>query len=232
MGDVSHALLPSLARVTPAKTAEELRRLEKGIANTFNQRSPPFVGLDFTSEWRALFYMQHYGIPTRLLDWSESPFVALYFALSSVMRDIDGVPLSDAVLWEIDPVAWNRTGLSHISYQGHILDENCEELKAYSPSSDLDQRATTPVMIYGTHNSPRIVAQRGVFALFGKGTTSMQDIFTTLQYPAGALQKVIIARDKVDAMLTSLYRKGIAESTIYPDVHGLALEIKRVYGFR
>lgn len=155
-GHKSHSLVPTLARRNPSVSVDELNKIEKSIANRFTQRSPPFVNFDFTNEWRLLFYMQHYGIPTRLLDWSESPFVGLYFALTSSPRDAKGKPTSDAALWMCDPVAWNRTALRHITFTGGILDENCEEIKAYSPSSDIEQRATIPIMIYGTHNSPRL----------------------------------------------------------------------------
>jgi hypothetical protein len=230
-GAASYSLVPTLARRTPLPSPEELSRLEKGIADRFAQRSPPFVHTDFNSEWRMLFYMQHYGIPTRLLDWSESPFVGLYFALTSVARDKRGRPTSDVALWQCDPVAWNRTALSHISFSGGVLDENCEEIKAYSPSSEVEQRATMPIMIYGTHNSPRIVAQRGVFALFGKGIDGMEKTFTNSQFPSGSLQKIIIGKNYIDDILSSLYRKGFAESTIYPDLVGLSLEIKRSFGY-
>ena len=231
IGDVNYSLKPSITRFDPQKSAEDLSEIEKGIANTFAQRSPPFVQMDRSSEWRNLFFMQHYGIPTRLLDWSESPFVALYFALSSVKRDSAGNATSDAVLWLVDPVIWNRTALSHITFQGGVLDEYCEEVKAYSPSADIEQRATLPIMIYGTHNSPRIVAQRGVFALFGKGSQSMEQLYLQGSFARNSLQKIIIGRERVDDLLLSLYRKGVAESTIYPDIFGLSLEIKRNFGY-
>lgn len=230
-GNVKYSLVPTLARRSSSVSAEELNRIEKGIANTFAQRSPPFVDANLTNEWRILFYMQHYGIPTRLLDWSESPFVGLYFALTSVPRTSKGKPTSDAALWMCDPVAWNRTALSHITFSGDILDECCEEIKAYSPSSDLDQRAKIPIMIYGTHNSPRIVAQRGVFALFGKGIDGMEKVFLSGEFPEGSLQKIVIPKDNIDPFLYSLHRKGFAESTIYPDLFGLSLEIKRSFGY-
>ena len=152
-GDASYHLRPTLMRRSPEPSAEELSKIERDIANSFAQRSPPFVSFDFSSEWRTLFYMQHYGIPTRLLDWTESPFVALYFALTSVQRDRSGTPLTDVALWLCDPVAWNRTALSHITFSGGVLDENSEEIKAYSPLLGVEQRATIPIMIYGTHNS-------------------------------------------------------------------------------
>lgn len=230
-GNSGYSLVPTLARRNPPSSAADLNKIEKSIANTFAQRSPPFVDSNFTNEWRALFYMQHYGIPTRLLDWSESPFVGLYFALTSVQRDKKGKPISDVALWMCDPVAWNRTALSHITFTGEILDEYCEEVKAYSPSSDIEQRATIPIMIYGTHNSPRIVAQRGVFALFGKGVDGMEKVFTDGNFQADTLQKVIIPKANIDGYLRSLHRKGFAESTIFPDIFGLSLEIKRSFGY-
>ncbi|WP_168770748.1 FRG domain-containing protein [Sphingomonas olei] len=230
-GNSNYSLVPSIGRRQPAMSEVELSRVEREIANTFAQRAPPFVEATFTSEWKTLFFMQHYGIPTRLLDWSESPFVALYFALTSVKRDVRGKAANDVAVWSCDPVLWNRTALAHITFKGGILDEYCEEIKAYSPTSDLDQRATIPLMIYGTHNSPRIVAQRGVFALFGKGSDGMEVVYKAGSFPHGSIEKLIIAKDKVDEMLSSLFRKGFAESTIYPDLSGLSLEIKRRFGF-
>jgi hypothetical protein len=178
-----------------------------------------------------MFFMQHYGVPTRLLDWSESPFVSLYFALSNAHRDKRGKPCRDVALWLCDPVQWNKVALSHISYAGGILDESSEQLKGYSP--DLNgQNAPQPVMIYGVHNSPRIVAQRGVFALFGKSRKGMEKIFVEGDFPARTLVKVIIGKSCVDQLLESLFQKGFSEATIFPDLAGLSLEIRRKFGFK
>jgi len=54
-------------------------------------------------EWDWIFLMQHYRAPTRLLDWSESPLVALYFALVDKLQED-----SDGALWCMDPIALNR----------------------------------------------------------------------------------------------------------------------------
>ncbi len=231
VGNASYSLVPTLARRSPTPSPTELNKIEKEIGNSFAQRSPPFVHVDFPNKWKMLFYMQHYGIPTRLLDWSESPFVGLYFALTSVARDKKGNPSADAALWLCDPVAWNQTALDYITFTGGVLDENCDEIKAYSPAEDVDQRPTIPVMIYGTHNSPRIVAQRGVFALFGKGTVGMEKIYVEGKFPAGSLEKIVIKKENVTNLLNSLHRKGVAESTIFPDIFGLSLEIRRSAGY-
>lgn len=59
-------------------------------------------------EWGWLFLMQHYGIPTRLLDWSENPLVALYFAVSNLDHSD-----SDGSLYVMNPIQFN-------SENGHI----------------------------------------------------------------------------------------------------------------
>ena len=175
--------------------------------------------------------MQHYGIPTRLLDWTESPFIALYFALTSCDRTAKGKPRDNAIFWMLNPAAWNKGALSDISYTGGILDPNREHVKAYGPEAGLEERKNLPVMIYGTHNSPRIVAQRGMFAVFGKSIDPMETSFVKNEFEGETLQRVVLKKGIRDDVARSLFRKGISDSTIYPDLHGLSLELKRSFGF-
>lgn len=228
----SHSLKPSISRSTKISSEDDVDEIERQISATFSQRSPPFLDRDLGGSWKELFFMQHYGIPTRLLDWSESPFVSLYFALCNVPRNSSGKPSRDAALWLCDPIEWNRSALSHISFKGGILDENSEEIKAYAPDPKIGQKATQPVMIYGVHNSPRIVAQRGVFALFGKSMKGMDGVFRDGDFPDRCLVKLIIPKINIDELLHSLFQKGFSESTIFPDLSGLALEIRRRFGFQ
>ena len=231
VGNASYELSPSIFRHPKKKQIEKIRELEVELASVFEQRSPPFVAQSFNDEWEQMFFMQHYGIPTRLLDWTESPFIALYFALSSCERTIAGKPKHDAAFWMLDPAAWNRGALRDISYDSGILNPNREQVKSYSPKGDLAERKNLPVMIYGTHNSPRIVAQRGMFALFGKSVDPMEKSYKSGGFDSGVLQQVIIPKANRDRIATSLFRKGVSDSTIYPDLHGLSMELKRSFGF-
>jgi hypothetical protein len=175
--------------------------------------------------------MQHHSIPTRLLDWTENPFVALYFALSNVARTKVGKPHNDVVVWMSDPVEWNRASLAHISFGEGVLDQTSTQIGSYKPGSLFANMFVNPVMMYGTHNSPRIVAQRGVFALFGQGAESMESVFQSGSFPETALQRMIIKRDLVLEFFNSLRRKGISDSVVYPDLFGLSLELRRLFGF-
>jgi hypothetical protein len=101
-----HELLPKIMR--DGRTADEVFERELRLLTRFRQRSLAYWPEGYPqSDWEHLFAMQHFGLPTRLLDWSENLFVAAYFALMAP----DGPIPADAGLpnvWCIDPVAWNR----------------------------------------------------------------------------------------------------------------------------
>lgn len=225
--DSAHKLLPSIMRQNPKKDFKEIHELEKEISSRFVQRSLPFVARPFMDEWDKLFFMQHYGVPTRLLDWTENPFVAIYFAMTP--------PIStsprDAILWLCDPVKWNESVMSSYSGKKGILDQSSRFLSQYSPEAPADDIPNFPIMMYGTYNSPRIVAQRGGFALFGNLSDPMEEIHAGGGFSAEALEKVVIKNEFVGDIRTSLIRKGFTESVVFPDLDGLAKEIRREFGF-
>src|SRR2546425_4816609 len=76
-------LSPGLYRHPTTTDTKDLLELEMKMLSRFQQRSIPFVDQQLQADWERLFYMQHFAIPTRLLDWTENPFIALYFALTS-----------------------------------------------------------------------------------------------------------------------------------------------------
>jgi hypothetical protein len=224
----SYTLRPSLYRHPTKTSIADLIELETEITTRFVQRSLPFLERTLTDDWDKLFLMQHYGVPTRLLDWSENPFVSIYFALTG------GNPSkpADAAIWMCDPVAWNQAVLDHISYRGGVLDQSNTAMRAYAPGTKVDEIPTHPIMIYGSYNSPRIVAQRGGFALFGQGIDSMDKVYRGEKFPDGILKKIEIPSSNVKDIRTSLFRKGFTESVVFPDLEGLSRELRRVFDFQ
>ena len=75
-GSAARSLLPSLYRHELLKTPEQLADLERQLMTRFRQRSIPYHSRSLVDDWDALFFMQHYGVPTRLLDWTENPLIA------------------------------------------------------------------------------------------------------------------------------------------------------------
>lgn len=179
--------------------------------------------------------MQHYGIPTRLLDWTENPFFALYFAVMAAPHEVTStgrIRFSQAAaLWILDPVVWNRHALRHQSFDGGVLAPGDDPLKGYRPTPSFSGMNNHPVALYGAHNSSRIVAQRGVFTIFGQNIDPIENIFISEIFPADSLIKVTLSKKALPAIRRSILNQGITESVVFPDLDGLAREINRIFGF-
>jgi hypothetical protein len=234
-GRGSHTLIPSLYRHKKAKTTIQLADLERKLITRFRQRSLPYLSRSITEDWDTLFFMQHYGIPTRLLDWTENPLTSLYFALMGApyKSNAKGEPKfkEAASVWILDPVKWNRRALRHQSYKGGALTPGDDALNGYKPFVAFSGMNNYPVALYGAHNSPRIVAQQGVFTIFGQDTVPMEKLYEEEEFPEGSLIRVTIEKTYIARMRKSLLGHGITESVVFPDLEGLALEIKRSFGF-
>ncbi len=222
----AYDLTPTLYRRGDITNFTGFSALEQKLITEFKHRSPPFVEKLPGDDLELLFLMQHHGIPTRLLDWTENPFVALFFALEAVRLDIEQ---KDAAVWMLDPTLLNKLSLSSYSHEG-ILSVGDDLLRGYAPMKEPRTNANNPVALYGVHNSQRIVAQRGVFVLSAANIAPLN----LIDFQGGGddlLIKLNIPVAKKQDIFKQLFGMGITDSVIFPDLDGLAREIKTRHGF-
>lgn len=243
VGRGSYTLSPGLYRHKSVTTIEGLLKLESKMLEDFSRFSVLHTTETDTAgsdgPFRMLFFMQHYGIPTRLLDWSSNPFIALYFALSTAhYKPGEIIPSEPAAVWVLDPTAWNRKALAGHGDAGPL--SHNDAVDAYGPrrlfGGKFEPTAFTTLgegaaCLLGVTNNVRMFAQRGVFTIFGKDLDPIDKQYLNGTHERGTLTKIEVPPDKVTTLLTHLLRLGYTDSVSYPDLQGLAMEIKRSNGF-
>jgi hypothetical protein len=194
--DVDYDLKPGLFRHPDGKASSELLELEWQLLTDYRHQAPPFAPRMPEDDLELLFVMQHYRVPTRLLDWTENPFIALFFATENA-REEDIGSEKDAVVWLIDPVELNKKTFTNRRHADRVLGAYAGELEGIKPSSRPDAiNINTPCALYGIHSTPRIVAQRGSFILYGNDILSMEDQTVLNLGPDNILRKIVVGGKK------------------------------------
>ena len=217
-------MIPSLLR--DGRPSDEVFEREKRLLTRFRQRSLAYWPAGYPqTDWEHMFAMQHFGLPTRLLDWSENLFVAAYFALSPPLADEETFP----VVWCVDPVSWNRKApnLAEFGNSIHVLTTADEDADPYRPNT-MKRRYKTPVAIFGTHNSQRIIAQRGTFFVWGNDTSSLA-AFAGDDGPTLWQLRITGARADLAEEMQFL---GYGETMVFPELPALGQELARTEGWR
>jgi hypothetical protein len=178
------------------------------------------------NDWDFYFLMQHYGAPTRLLDWTESPVIALYFAI----RDNPGY--YDSCVWMLDPYELNR----RVAGKDDVISpsapganpKDVDRVSRWLPSR-WDKRKIIPdfpIGIFPTHIARRISSQRSCFTVHGKAEEGFAK-FTKGTKPC--LKKIIIPAYAVPYLNFAIRHSGVDDTTLFPDLEGLGRTLATSY---
>ena len=170
---------------------------------------------DCRSSWEVLSILQHYGIPTRLLDWTESFAVAVFFAVASNS--------TSPTIWILN--AFRMTGASTGRNKPFIFTVGIDSLPDYRECFvDQDKKwpYERPVFLEIPWNSRRVASQRGHFT-FHPDAASFEE--NSSKY----LQRIEIPVPAVKAAMRFLEMSGVHEHSIFPDLAGLGMFLRNKY---
>jgi hypothetical protein len=194
---------------TPAQERLMLHRFRRHAYGHF-QRVP--------NEWETLFLARHHGLPTRLLDWTSNPLVALYFA---AFHESDEVTYNDArsraatVKLNLDGSVW---AIQRRTSESHDLDVFKERV------SPLAARGIK--LVYPFYPTPRMTAQSGMFTLHGDPWSdvvkSAGKRFPEPQLDITQLKRWTVSSRCKAKVILDLERLAVNSRTLFPDLDGLA----------
>ena len=185
---------------------------EQAMLDEFKQDAMLRADCKEEGDWGWMVLAQHYGVPTRLLDWSLNPLQALYFAVEKE-GELDGR------LYVLEPTALNSKSVGSGASFPIMLEENNDRLEDYRIGRMTGSNCL-PVAVIAYNDFPRIGAQRGVFTLFPERRSAITD--DTLE---GTCRSFVIPREHKEKILRELKFVCIDEYSSYPDLDHLGKRI-------
>jgi FRG domain len=220
-GNVGHALETSLLRL-----GGDSPTLERHLLRNFRKYARrDAVPVD--SEWDWLTLAKHHHLPTRVLDWSYSPYVALHFA-TDVMDDFD----VDGAVWAVDYVRAHEHLPDRLRrlladegsnvFTGEMLGHVARDLAA------LDGLADEPFLLFFEPPSldDRIVNQHALFSLISHPAARVGDWLDA--HPALG-RKIVVPADLKWELRDKLDQVNVTERVLFPGLDGLSRWLTRYY---
>jgi hypothetical protein len=231
-----------LRRYTPQASWYEA---EKKVLSIFQRRAHLHTSIPETGqtlEWLAL--MRHHDAPTRLLDWTRSPYVAAFFAVA------DATLNDEPVIWAIDAMALNCRAIEslHKSHPDLYLEDGpvCQSSSRVrlgspkffddifmSPSSEY-KLLIAPVEPFAMNE--RLAIQQGMFLCPTTLSRSFESVLTYMLEQCNAplrpaLRRLRIKQSLRIEVLRRLYEMNITYATLFPGLDGFAKSLKHIAEF-
>ena len=243
--DKNYQLIPGIFRWKKLSNGHEVgeySQLEYNILADFISESCRYIKDIPTNDIAAwLEIAQHFGVPTRLLDFTENPLVALYFTCSS-SSDID------ASVWILNEAYYNYIYFgSPILFATHT-DQliggivNWGIMCQQRPFADQAQYSQYPVIYRPAYMEERMSSQSSVFMIWGDNRMPLTSIIpdkyhmefdknpTNPQH--GLICHIDVPASSKKQILAQLNELGINEKFIYPGLDGVGKYIKEKYSYK
>lgn len=227
--DSSFKLSTSLSRNCKSLS----KYLEKPMLQNFTKYAVLEEPMIEGSVWKQMIVGQHHGFPTRLLDWSFSPLMALHFAMTE--SDLDEMAEHDSVVWRIDvhelhdrlPQKYQEIMKSYCTtvFSMDMLQEACDSLEQY----DEDMQEDNMLVIEPPSLDRRIISQYSFFSIVPSG---MKDIEAFLNANTLKTARFVIAKELRWQIRDFLDHQNITERMVYPGLDGLSKWLGRHYYVR
>jgi hypothetical protein len=206
------SLLPSLLR-NINHDKKRLNYLESTLYYDFISNGGPLLGRIDKKSWEILFLMQHFGIPTRLLDWTENFATALFFALQ-------GDKVSNPEIWILNPYKLNKK----TEKIGEVvinpdLDLYNNYYETFIEDKDII-KYELPIAIYPLRENDRLFNQKGLFTVHGQLLEPLENL------TSDCLHRLKIPVDAINDAKKFLELTGINTYSIYNDLESLARHLK------
>jgi hypothetical protein len=222
-------LQSSLERIIGAKWSDdEARRFEEYSLAQFQSKFHLYDRENVKPESKLawLSIMQHYGVPTRLLDFTESPYVALYFALEAYIPQT----CADFAIFALDYSAILDCSIVHISSKDSTFKET--RASVYERQDEVfvnvvDRFAYDIAWIAEPKQlNARLDRQAGSFLLSGNRGLRIQEVLNSKPYANVVMYKYRISRDLYTGLFALLRKMNITSKSVYGDLDGLASSIR------
>ena len=199
---------------------------ERDLVGHFRLRAPVLGTTpkrDHFDEW--LFLMQHTGLPTRLLDWTEGVMIALFFAVCN-LADPTVPSREDAkpVVWVLHPLRLNSKSVGKDHFPLAYRPDGIENIHRAFGVKEEDAH-DLPVAIYPSNVHMRMAVQRSCFTVHGKKEGGIDKLLQVKLVKKGYLRKYPINAKAAYSIWDELGQIGISHSTLFPDHDGLSKEL-------